>query len=184
MHCCVLRDALFFLLLLVDLSRTSLLAQFALSASSQTEVCTNIAFGMARLGPSLTLDTIVEALVIGAGTLSGNLGMLGTNGLSMIMRVSYLVVEVCDWGMLLDGWLGLNNDNLPFLCAPQYSVIASLYCLLLWIGFLFIFFSLTLSTMPFIFSIFFYFMKWSIFLDSVRMSSRTNHIFLACPLVL
>ncbi|XP_063878280.1 3-hydroxy-3-methylglutaryl-coenzyme A reductase-like isoform X2 [Scylla paramamosain] len=66
-----LKDALFFLLLLVDLSRTSLLAQFALSSSSQTEVCTNIAYGMARLGPSLTLDTIVEALVIGAGTLSG-----------------------------------------------------------------------------------------------------------------
>lgn len=69
-HISIHRDALFFLLLLVDLSRTSLLAQFALSSSSQTEVCTNIAYGMARLGPS-TLDTIVEALVIGAGTLSG-----------------------------------------------------------------------------------------------------------------
>lgn len=69
---CLHRDALFFLLLLVDLSRTSLLAQFALSSSSQTEVYTNIAYGMARLGPSLTLDTIVEALVIGAGTLSGD----------------------------------------------------------------------------------------------------------------
>lgn len=69
---CPARDALFFLLLLVDLSRTSLLAQFALSSSSQTEVCTNIAYGMARLGPSVTLDTIVEALVIGAGTLSGD----------------------------------------------------------------------------------------------------------------
>ncbi|KAK8729133.1 hypothetical protein OTU49_008642 [Cherax quadricarinatus] len=66
-----LKDALFFFLLLVDLSRASLLAQFALSSSSQTEVHTNIAYGMARLGPSLTLDTIVEALVIGAGTLSG-----------------------------------------------------------------------------------------------------------------
>nr|XP_045613504.1 3-hydroxy-3-methylglutaryl-coenzyme A reductase-like isoform X2 [Procambarus clarkii] len=66
-----LKDALFFFLLLVDLSRASLLAQFALSSSSQVEVYTNIAYGMARLGPSLTLDTIVEALVIGAGTLSG-----------------------------------------------------------------------------------------------------------------
>ncbi|XP_042216552.1 3-hydroxy-3-methylglutaryl-coenzyme A reductase-like isoform X2 [Homarus americanus] len=66
-----LKDALFFFLLLVDLSRASLLAQFALSSSNQIEVHTNIAFGMARLGPSLTLDTIVEALVIGAGTLSG-----------------------------------------------------------------------------------------------------------------
>ncbi|XP_068245701.1 3-hydroxy-3-methylglutaryl-coenzyme A reductase-like isoform X2 [Palaemon carinicauda] len=66
-----LKDALFFFLLLVDLSKASLLAQFALTSSSQTEVHTNIACGMARLGPSLTLDTIVEALVIGAGTLSG-----------------------------------------------------------------------------------------------------------------
>ncbi|XP_037796115.1 3-hydroxy-3-methylglutaryl-coenzyme A reductase-like [Penaeus monodon] len=66
-----LKDALFFFLLLVDLSKASLLAQFALSSSNQTEVHTNIACGMARLGPSLTLDTIVEALVIGAGTLSG-----------------------------------------------------------------------------------------------------------------
>lgn len=66
-----LKDALFFFLLLVDLSKASLLAQFALTSSSQTEVHTNIACGMARLGPSLTLDTLVEALVIGAGTLSG-----------------------------------------------------------------------------------------------------------------
>lgn len=33
----------------------------------------NIARGMAILGPSLTLDTTVEALVIGVGTLSGTL---------------------------------------------------------------------------------------------------------------
>ncbi|KAK4304019.1 hypothetical protein Pmani_024012 [Petrolisthes manimaculis] len=66
-----LKDALFFLLLLVDLSRASLLAQCALCSSSQTEVRDNIARGMAILGPSLTLDTVVEALLIGAGTLSG-----------------------------------------------------------------------------------------------------------------
>ncbi|XP_067013691.2 3-hydroxy-3-methylglutaryl-coenzyme A reductase isoform X2 [Anabrus simplex] len=66
-----LKDALFFFLLLIDLSKATVLAQFALSASSQDEVKHNIARGMAMLGPTITLDTIVETLVIGVGTLSG-----------------------------------------------------------------------------------------------------------------
>lgn len=66
-----LRDALFCFLLLIDLSKASLLAQFALSASTRDEVRQNIARGMAHVGPSLTLDTIVETLVISVGTLSG-----------------------------------------------------------------------------------------------------------------
>ena len=65
------RDALFFFLLLIDLSRVTLLAQLALSASSQTEVRQNIARGLDLLGPTITLDTIVATLVIGVGTLSG-----------------------------------------------------------------------------------------------------------------
>lgn len=48
-----------------------MLAQFALSASNQEEVKSNIARGMSVLGPTITLDTIVETLVIGVGTLSG-----------------------------------------------------------------------------------------------------------------
>lgn len=48
-----------------------MLAQFALSASNQEEVECNIARGMSVLGPTITLDTIVETLVIGVGTLSG-----------------------------------------------------------------------------------------------------------------
>lgn len=70
-HLTACRDALFFFLLLIDLSKATLLAQFALSASSQQEVKTNIARGMALLGPTITLDTIVETLVISVGTLSG-----------------------------------------------------------------------------------------------------------------
>ncbi|XP_057664342.1 3-hydroxy-3-methylglutaryl-coenzyme A reductase isoform X1 [Diorhabda carinulata] len=66
-----LKDALFFFLLLIDLSKAAMLAQFALNASNQNEVKTNIAKGMALLGPTITLDTIVETLVIGVGTLSG-----------------------------------------------------------------------------------------------------------------
>nr|AFT62250.1 3-hydroxy-3-methylglutaryl coenzyme A reductase [Epicauta mannerheimi] len=66
-----LKDALFFFLLLIDLSKAAMLAQSALSASNQDEVKSNIARGMAILGPTITLDTIVETLVIGVGTLSG-----------------------------------------------------------------------------------------------------------------
>lgn len=66
-----LKDALFFFLLQIDLSKATLLAQFALSGSTQDEIKKNIARGMALIGPSLTLDTIVETLVISIGTLSG-----------------------------------------------------------------------------------------------------------------
>jgi hydroxymethylglutaryl-CoA reductase (NADPH) len=37
----------------------------------QDEVISNIGHGMAVLGPELTLDALVETLVIGVGTLSG-----------------------------------------------------------------------------------------------------------------
>ncbi|XP_050313509.1 3-hydroxy-3-methylglutaryl-coenzyme A reductase [Anthonomus grandis grandis] len=66
-----LKDALFFFLLLIDLSKAGMLAQFALNAKNQAEVKSNIAKGLAVLGPTITLDTIVETLVIGVGTLSG-----------------------------------------------------------------------------------------------------------------
>jgi len=68
----IFRDALFFFLLLIDLSKTTLLARLALSSSNQAEVRNNIARGMAIIGPTITLDTVVETLVIGVGTLSGN----------------------------------------------------------------------------------------------------------------
>jgi hydroxymethylglutaryl-CoA reductase (NADPH) len=35
----------------------------------------NIAHGIAMLGPTITLDTVVETLVIGVGTLSGENGV-------------------------------------------------------------------------------------------------------------
>lgn len=41
------------------------------NAGTQEEVRKNIARGMSILGPSLTLDTMVETLAIGVGTLSG-----------------------------------------------------------------------------------------------------------------
>ncbi|KAK7116442.1 3-hydroxy-3-methylglutaryl-coenzyme A reductase-like isoform X1 [Littorina saxatilis] len=66
-----LNEALPFFLLLVDLGKASALARFTLSSSSQEEVQANIASGMAIIGPAITLDAIVETLVIGVGTLSG-----------------------------------------------------------------------------------------------------------------
>ncbi|XP_040841857.1 3-hydroxy-3-methylglutaryl-Coenzyme A reductase [Ochotona curzoniae] len=66
-----LNEALPFFLLLIDLSRASALAKFALSSNSQDEVRENIARGMALLGPTFTLDALVECLVIGVGTMSG-----------------------------------------------------------------------------------------------------------------
>lgn len=66
-----LNEALPFFLLLIDLSKACALAKFALSSSSQEEVRDNIARGMAVLGPTFTLDALVECLVIGVGTMSG-----------------------------------------------------------------------------------------------------------------
>ncbi|XP_044147858.1 3-hydroxy-3-methylglutaryl-coenzyme A reductase-like [Bufo gargarizans] len=66
-----LNEALPFFLLLIDLSKASALAKFALSSNSQVDVRDNIARGMAILGPTFTLDALVECLVIGVGTMSG-----------------------------------------------------------------------------------------------------------------
>ncbi|CAL7946381.1 unnamed protein product [Xylocopa violacea] len=66
-----LKDALFFFLLIIDLSKAAILAQLALSSRNQEEVRANIARGMSLLGPTITLDTLVETLLIGIGSLSG-----------------------------------------------------------------------------------------------------------------
>ncbi|KAJ7988548.1 hypothetical protein DPEC_G00324710 [Dallia pectoralis] len=66
-----LNEALPFFLLLIDLSKACALAKFALSSNSQEEVRENISQGMAILGPTFTLDALVEFLVIGVGTMSG-----------------------------------------------------------------------------------------------------------------
>jgi len=67
------RDALFFFLLLIDVVKACTLAHWSLSCSvrNAAEVTSCISHGMAVLGPAITLDTLVETLVIGVGTLSG-----------------------------------------------------------------------------------------------------------------
>uniref|UniRef100_A0A8C2WYV1 3-hydroxy-3-methylglutaryl coenzyme A reductase n=1 Tax=Cyclopterus lumpus TaxID=8103 RepID=A0A8C2WYV1_CYCLU len=59
-----LNEALPFFLLLIDLSKACALAK----SSSMRD---NIARGMSVLGPTFTLDALVECLVIGVGTMSG-----------------------------------------------------------------------------------------------------------------
>ena len=58
-------------MLLVDLKKVRYLAQFAIDSASYNEVQRKISKGISLLGPSLLLDTVTEALLIGAGTLSG-----------------------------------------------------------------------------------------------------------------
>ena len=47
------------------------LAQYALASRRLDEVEVNIARGMQMLGPQMTLDVLVEVLLISVGTLSG-----------------------------------------------------------------------------------------------------------------
>ncbi|XP_053405372.1 3-hydroxy-3-methylglutaryl-coenzyme A reductase-like isoform X2 [Mercenaria mercenaria] len=72
-----LYEALPFFLFLIDLSKASALAVFALSSTSREEIQANIGKGMELLGPAITLDAIVETLAIGLGTISG-VQQLGT----------------------------------------------------------------------------------------------------------
>ena len=58
----------------------------------QEEVRENIAKGMAILGPSLTLDTMVETLAIGVGTLSGVYRLEKISGFACLsVLVNYIV---------------------------------------------------------------------------------------------
>lgn len=57
--------------MLIDLSKAGILAQLALSGKTHDEVIENISRGMEVFGPAISLDTIVETLVISVGTLSG-----------------------------------------------------------------------------------------------------------------
>lgn len=58
-------------MLIIDLSKAAVLAQLALSSRNKEEVRANIARGMSLLGPTITLDTLVETLLISIGSLSG-----------------------------------------------------------------------------------------------------------------
>ncbi|CAG0880663.1 unnamed protein product [Cyprideis torosa] len=65
------RDALFLFVLFIDLSKVGLFAQYVLMVQDKASISSNIIHGLELMGPSLVLDTLVEILVIGVGTLSG-----------------------------------------------------------------------------------------------------------------
>lgn len=54
------RDALFFFLLLIDLSKAGILAKLALSGSNSDEVTQNIARGMEILGPAISCKSFFD----------------------------------------------------------------------------------------------------------------------------
>ncbi|KAA0199991.1 hypothetical protein HAZT_HAZT001385, partial [Hyalella azteca] len=66
-----LEEAVFFLLLVMDVSKMSRLSLLALQSRGAREAILSIGEGLALLGPGLSLDTCVEALLVGAGSLSG-----------------------------------------------------------------------------------------------------------------
>uniref|UniRef100_A0A182PEH4 3-hydroxy-3-methylglutaryl coenzyme A reductase n=1 Tax=Anopheles epiroticus TaxID=199890 RepID=A0A182PEH4_9DIPT len=106
-----LKDALFLFLLLVDLSKAGILAQLALCGANQSEVTTNIARGMEVLGPALTLDTLVETLVIGVGTLSGVQRLELLSGFAVLSALVNYTVFMTFYPACLSLILELTNNG-------------------------------------------------------------------------
>lgn len=108
-----------FFILLLDFSKACLLAQFALSSSNKVEVHENISRGMATLGPSLTLDTVVETLAIGMGVMSGVPRLQEISYYAcltiMVNYVVFMTIYPAALSLTLEVWfshLGVSaNDN-------------------------------------------------------------------------
>ncbi|CAO1425246.1 unnamed protein product [Diamesa serratosioi] len=105
-----LKDALFFFLLLIDLSKAGILAKLALRGSTSEEVTQNIARGMEILGPAISLDTLVEALVIGVGTLSGVQRLEVLSGFAVISVIVNYVVFMTFYPACLSLTLDLSRN--------------------------------------------------------------------------
>ena len=121
---CPNRDALFFFLLLIDLSKAGILAKLALSGSNSDEVTQNIARGMEILGPAISLDTLVEALVIGVGTLSGVQRLEVLSGFAVISVIVNYVVFMTFYPACLSLTLDLSrNCSNSTVTTPTETVI-------------------------------------------------------------
>lgn len=101
---------MFFFLLLIDLSKAGILAQLALCGSSQSEVTTNIARGMEILGPAISLDTLVETLVIGVGTLSGVQRLELLSGFAVLSAIVNYIVFMTFYPACLSLILDLSRN--------------------------------------------------------------------------
>ena len=118
------RDALFFFLLLIDLSKAGILAKLALSGSNSDEVTQNIARGMEILGPAISLDTLVEALVIGVGTLSGVQRLELLSGFAVISVIVNYVVFMTFYPACLSLTLDLSrNCSSSAVTTPTETVV-------------------------------------------------------------
>lgn len=118
---------MFFFLLLIDLSKAGILAKLALSGSNSEEVTQNIARGMEILGPAISLDTLVEALVIGVGTLSGVHRLEVLSGFAVISVIVNYVVFMTFYPALLSLTLDLSrstrDEPTPLVVAPEIAPI-------------------------------------------------------------
>jgi Sterol-sensing domain of SREBP cleavage-activation len=96
--------------LLIDLSKAGILAKLALSGSNSQEVTQNIARGMEILGPAISLDTMVEALVIGVGTLSGVQRLEVLSGFAVMSVIVNYVVFMTFYPACLSLTLDLSRN--------------------------------------------------------------------------
>jgi hydroxymethylglutaryl-CoA reductase (NADPH) len=92
------------------LSKAGILAKLALSGSNSDEVTQNIARGMEILGPAISLDTMVEALVIGVGTLSGVQRLEVLSGFAVMSVIVNYVVFMTFYPACLSLTLDLSRN--------------------------------------------------------------------------
>lgn len=81
-----------------------------MSGSNSDEVTQNIARGMEILGPAITLDTIVEALMIGVGTLSGVQRLEVLSGFAVMSVIVNYVVFMTFYPACLSLTLDLSRN--------------------------------------------------------------------------
>lgn len=118
------RDALFFFLLLIDLSKAGILAKLALSGSNSDEVTQNISRGMEILGPAISLDTLVKVLVIGVGTLSGPQRLEMISWFAIISVIVNYVVFMTFYPACLSLTLDLSrNCNTNAVIASSEAIV-------------------------------------------------------------
>lgn len=117
--CVTHRDASFFFLLLIDLSKAGKLAQLALSGTTHDEVIENISRGMEVFGPAISLDTLVETLVISVGTLSGVYRLENLCSFAIMSVIVNYVVFMTFYPACLSLIMDLSKSGVDMVRAPE-----------------------------------------------------------------
>lgn len=99
------------------------MAKLALSGSNSDEVTQNIARGMEILGPAISLDTLVEALVIGVGTLSGVQRLEVLSGFAVISVIVNYVVFMTFYPACLSLTLDLSRNCSSTATTPTENIV-------------------------------------------------------------